>query len=60
MKGVEPSRPKALPPEDSVYTNFTTCAAHGYFNKFKNTYISSKNSVKRKFCKGGVVGNSTN
>ena len=26
MRGVEPPRPKALPPEDSVSTNFTTCA----------------------------------
>lgn len=26
MRGLEPPHPKALPPEDSVSTNFTTCA----------------------------------
>ena len=26
MRGFEPPYPKALPPEDSVSTNFTTCA----------------------------------
>lgn len=29
MKGLEPSRLAALPPEDSVSTGFTTCAFLG-------------------------------
>ncbi len=42
MRGLEPPRPKAQPPEDCVSTNFTTCAIKvaGKINNFiKQTYI---------------------
>ena len=44
MKGVEPPRPKARPPEDRVSTNFTTCAKWNAKVMVMNDYVNNSAS----------------
>ncbi len=51
-KGLEPSHPRALPPEDSASTNFATCAA--LFSVKEPGFIPSPLPLKGK-CKANKI-----